>query len=262
MLPDSVKKILYTHDRFTKRNSALQKAGFPTQSFWFSVATEEEEARALMRADIILAIQEEDGKFFRRITKNEKPVMVLPFIPDADFIDYKKLQDKKQLEVGYIASSNPPNVESITKVIALIGKRSKIRLHIAGSVTFALDRRLFNKNVINEGIVDSLKDFYSRCDIMLNPDMFYSGLKVKTVEALSFGAALVCTKVASTCLPLDKSYYQFEDEAACVEFLKELAGKKYESRYARIMEMRAVSKKRYLMYKKKYPLKELVEAMC
>ena len=262
VLPDSVKKILYTHDRFSKRNSALQKAGFPTQSFWFSVATEEEEARALMRADVILAIQEEDGEFFRRITKNEKPVMVVPFIPDADFIDYKKLQDKKQLEVGYIASSNPPNVESITKVIALIGKRSKIRLHIAGSVTFALDRRLFNKNVINEGIVDSLKDFYSKCDIMLNPDMFYSGLKVKTVEALSFGAALVCTKVASTCLPLDKSYYQFEDEAACVEFLKELAGKKYESRYGRIMEMRAVSKKRYLMYKKKNPLKELVKALC
>ena len=92
--------------------------------------------------------------------------------------------------------------------------------------------------------------------------MFYSGLKVESLEALSFGAALVCTKVASTCLPLDKSYYQFEDEAACVEFLKELAGKKYESRYGRIMEMRAVSKKRYLMYKKKYPLKELVKALC
>lgn len=262
VLPDSVKKVLYTHDRFAGRNSALQKAGFSSQSFWFSVATEEEEACALKRADIILAIQEEDGEYFRRITKNEKTVMVVPFIPDADFIDYKGLQGKDKLEVGYIAGSNPPNIASIKKVIALIGKRSKIRLHIAGSITNALSSSLFNKNVINEGTVDCLKDFYSRCDVMINPDMFYSGLKVKTAEAMSFGAAIVCTKVASTCLPLDQRHHQLESEAACVEFLKWLAGIDYSSRCAHIKEMRADSKKKYIMYKKKYPLKELIETIC
>lgn len=262
VLPDSVKKVLYTHDRFAKRNSALQAAGFPPKSFWFSLATEEEEASALRRADIILAIQEEDGEYFRRITKNEKTVMVVPFIPDADFIDYKGLRGKEKLEVGYIASSNPPNVSSIKKVITLIGKRSKIRLHIAGSVTYALEHSVFNKNVINEGTVDSLKNFYSKCDVMINPDMFYSGLKVKTAEAMSFGAAIVCTKVASTCLPLDKKYHQLESEAECVDFLKWLAGIEYSSRCAHITEMRADSRKKYAIYKKKYSLKELIETIC
>lgn len=262
VLPNSVKKVLYTHDRFAKRNSALQVAGFPFHSFWFSVATEEEEACALKRADIILAIQEEDGEYFRRITNNEKNVMVVPFIPEPQFIDYKGLRDKEKLEVGYIASSNPPNVASIKKVIELIGKRSKFRLHVAGSVTYALEHNLFNKNVINEGTVESLKDFYAKCDVMINPDMFYSGLKVKTAEAMAFGAAIVCTKVASTCLPLDKKHHQLENEAECVDVLKELAGVSYSSRCARIAEMRADSRKKYLMYKAKYPLKELVESIC
>lgn len=262
VLPCSVKKVVYTHDRLAKRNSMLKGAGYPDNSFWFSVATEEEEACALKRADIILAIQEEDGEYFRCITANERAVMVVPFIPDADFIDYKGLQGKEKLEVGYVASANAPNISSIEKIIALIGKRSKVRLHIAGSVTYALDRGLFNQNVIDEGVVDSLKDFYSKCDVIVNPDMFYSGLKVKTAEAMAFGAAIVCTEVASTCLPLDKKHHQLKSEAECVDFLKWLAGVEYSSRLARIEEMRADSRKKYKMYKAKYPLRELIEKIC
>ena len=263
VLPASVKKVLYTHDRLAKRNSALQKAGFSSESFWFSVATEEEEASALRRADIILAIQEEDGEYFRRITNNEKRVMVVPFIPDADFIDYREaLQDKTKLEVGYIAGANPPNIAAIKNVIAQIGRRGRVRLHVAGSITYALEGGLFHQNVINEGTVDSLKDFYSKCDVMINPDMFYSGLKVKTAEAMSFGAAIVCTKIAGTGLPLDKVHHQMKNEAACVEYLKEIARKNYDSRCAEIQEMRADSREKYLLYQKKYPLDELIKAIC
>lgn len=258
VLPDTVKKVIYTHDRFARRNSNLEKAGFSAQSLWFSVATEEEEACAIERADIVLAVQEDDGEYFRHITRNKTKVMVIPFLPVPNFIDYEGLQNKEMLEVGYIASSNPPNIASIKRVIEQIGKRSKIRLHVAGSITYALDHSVYSKNVINEGTVDSLKDFYAKCDVMINPDMFYSGLKVKTVEALSFGAAVVCTRVASTCLPLDKRYHQLVDERACVDFLKEMAGRDYSSRSARIKEMRAESRKKFTVYTKKYSLKELV----
>ena len=92
--------------------------------------------------------------------------------------------------------------------------------------------------------------------------MFYSGLKVKTAEAMAFGAAIVCTEVASTCLPLDKKHHQLKSEAECVDFLKWLAGVEYSSRLARIEEMRADSRKKYKMYKAKYPLRKLIEKIC
>jgi len=262
VLPASVKKVLYTHDRFAKRNSSLQDAGFSSQSFWFSVATEEEEACALKRADIVLAIQEEDGNYFRRITGNDVEVMVVPFIPEADFVNYKDLRGKEVLEVGYLASSNPPNVASIKKVISLIEKGGKIRLHIAGSVTYALEGSLYHQNVINEGTVDSVKEFYSKCDVMINPDTFYSGLKVKTAEAMSYGTALVCTDVASTGLPLDKDYHHLENEEACVDYLKDLAAMNYNSRRVRVKEMRTESRKKYTAYRDKYPLEELIKTIC
>ena len=261
VLPDSVKKILYTHDKFANRNSALQEAGFQAKNFWFSVASEREEACALKRADIILAIQEEEGEYFRRITKN-KNVMVVPFVPDADFIEDKGLQGKEKIEVGYIASANPPNITAIENVIKMIKKEGKIRIHIAGSVTYALNESDFTENILNEGFVDSLKDFYEKCDVIINPDMFYSGLKVKTAEAMSFGAAIVCTKVASTCLPLDKKHHQLKSEAECVDFLEWLAGIDYGSRLAHINEMRADSREKYTMYKSKYPLRDLIEKIC
>ena len=262
VLPDTVRKILYTHDKFANRNSALQKAGFQDQSFWFSVATEREEACALKRADIILAIQEEEGEYFRQITKNQRKVMVVPFVPDADFIEYTGLQGKDKIEVGYIASANPPNIAAIENIIKMIKKGGKIRLHIAGSVTYALNDSAFTENILNEGLVDSLRDFYAKCDVIINPDMFYSGLKVKTAEAMSFGAAIVCTKVASTGLPLDKKYHQLESEIECVSFLTELAEMDYSSRLAHITEMRIDSREKYTMYKRKYPLRNLITEMC
>ncbi len=262
VLPDSVKNLIYTHDRFAKRNSSLKRAGFSNENFWFSVATEEEEAAALNRADVVLAIQEEDGEYFRRITNNKKKVMVLPFIPDADFIKYCKSKKTKAMEVGYIASSNPPNIASIEKVAKLINKDNGIRLHIAGSITYALDNAMFSENIINEGIVESPRDFYSKCDIMINPDMFYSGLKVKTVEAMCYGAAIVCTKIASTCLPLEESYHQLQDEKACVEFLESLAAIDANMRINIINEMRENSRLKYEEYQKKYPLESLIRELC
>ena len=47
--------------------------------FGFGVGTEEEEAKALRRADVVLAIQEDDCKYFRRIVNNEVKIITFPF---------------------------------------------------------------------------------------------------------------------------------------------------------------------------------------
>lgn len=261
VLPQNVKKLIYTHDRFAGRNSNLKKAGFDDSSYWFSLASEEEEASALKRADMVLAIQEEDGAYFRRITNGEVKVLVVPFIPEADFISYKGLLNRNKLVVGYIASFNPPNVSAIKKVVKALQQTTDLELRIAGSITNGLEASFFGPNIMNMGMVDSLRDFYKQCDVMINPDVFYSGLKVKTVEAMAFGSALVCTSIASTCLPLEKDYHQLKDEKACAEFLKTLLSMNYQKRLAFVQSMRCESKNCYRAFKKKYPFDKLILEM-
>lgn len=64
-LPDSVLKVLDTHDRFTLRHRLYLKLGMAPKFF---STTEDEEARGLNRADLILAIQEQEQAFFSRLT--------------------------------------------------------------------------------------------------------------------------------------------------------------------------------------------------
>ena len=73
--------------------------------------------KALRRADVVLAIQEDDCKYFRRIVNNEVKIITFPFIPDKHQIKYKGIEDKDVMTVGYIASSNPPNYFSIKRLL-------------------------------------------------------------------------------------------------------------------------------------------------
>ena len=84
------RKVLYTHDKFTKHNESLKKRVFQSGVFGFGVNTEREEARALKRADIVLASQEEDATFFRKITNYQTKVITYPFVPACHYIDRKK----------------------------------------------------------------------------------------------------------------------------------------------------------------------------
>jgi recombinational DNA repair protein (RecF pathway) len=48
-----------------------------------------------------------------------------------------------------------------------------------------------------------------------------SGLKIKTVQAFSYGRPVICTKAASAGIDVEKSYHQAEDVMQVVEFTKQ-----------------------------------------
>ena len=261
VLSPAVKKILCTHDKFANHNKSLHNAGYPEWSFWFGVGTEEEEARALRRADVVLAIQEDDCKYFRRIVNNEVKIITFPFIPDKHQIKYKGIEDKDVMTVGYIASSNPPNYFSIKKIIAELGGTHNIHLYIAGSICDMLKEKDTSSSVTVLGRISSLDEFYSSYDLYLNPDTFYSGLKCKTLEALSYGVGIVCTKVASTGIGLVQEYHLLDTEKDCAQYLLNLSTKAYEERVNIVCSMKEESCEKYDEFCEKYPIDDLTEEM-
>jgi glycosyltransferase involved in cell wall biosynthesis len=205
------KKILATHDIFSGRNERLYNNG--TASFTFGTVLSEEK-KGLERADYIIAVQEKEKLFFEDII--DKPVITLPYVPTKKYRNHTSTS--LPLKVGYIASANAPNITAIEKYIKLVQTEKNIAIYIIGSISFAIKHNF--PNVYLLGIIDDLDEFYSRYDLYINPDTFESGLKVKTVEAFSYGRPVICTKEAAVGIEVTEIYHQAESIEALAEITK------------------------------------------
>jgi hypothetical protein len=210
-LNDNTKKIINTHDIFTDRNVRLRNAGITTHYF---STNKEEEKKALERADYVFAIQKSEKLFFEGLTS--KPVITLPYLPQKKYVLYKFA--KSPLKVAYIGSHHAPNIVALHKYIKAIKNEKDIILYIGGSISPAIQQDIPNVYVL--GRIGDLDEFYSQYDVYINPDTFESGLKIKTVEAMSYGRPFLCTKAASTGIDVEKPYHKAEDIMQMVSFTK------------------------------------------
>lgn len=189
-IPASIKKIIDTHDKFTDRWKVLYDADIVPH--WFS-ASAQEERKGLNRADMVLAIQEKEATFFRSICN--KPVISL-----GNRIFTKA---KPNLHVMpnllFIASDNAVNIQAIDFFLKeslpnLVQQIPNIKLYVAGSICRYLQGQdTLHSTVELMGFVDKIGDFYTKGSIVINPILSGTGLKIKNIEALSYGKYLVTT---------------------------------------------------------------------
>lgn len=175
------KKILYTHDVFTNKfkNTGLK---------WFSV-TSNEEAKALDRVDITLAIQENEAIFYRYLTQ-KKVLTAFSYFP----VSLTGYTGKKTLL--YLAGPNAHNLESIDWFLNNVFKQlsnsdKEVRLLIGGGICREIESKYRNNSIIFYGEVNDALDFYEQGDIFINPTFNGTGLKIKTFEAMSYGKVLI-----------------------------------------------------------------------
>ncbi|WP_298636813.1 glycosyltransferase family 4 protein [uncultured Umboniibacter sp.] len=212
-LPDSVVKVIDTHDVFGDRHIVAKAAGL--EPVWF-YTTVELESKGLSRADVVLAIQSEEAAYFELITHRQ--VIEIGHVIPPTFLPQR---NEKQLRIGYLGSANPFNVASIEELEkALNGvDNTNISWCLAGSITRAIN----NKDGIfeNWGFVDSLDDFYREMDIIVNPMVGGTGLKIKSVEALSYGKPLLATPDAMVGINTTAESHLFESLTSLVQFANE-----------------------------------------
>ena len=185
-------KVLDTHDVFTERNKRLTAHGI--SEYWFST-TAEGERNGLRRADRILAIQTNDANYFNKLLGGSKSIFTVGHITSIDILP---LPASPELNIGYLASDNPLNFISFNWFISDVWQPFRkefknVNLSVAGRICERLD---ITSGIQMMGEFNSVRDFYLHTHLTINPMIVGTGLKIKTIESLAYGRAVICTSVA------------------------------------------------------------------
>lgn len=176
------------HDLFHRRRPYAQGRD--------SVASIDQNAEVelLARAHALIAIQSDEAQF------------VVQHIPHAQTIlapiavrSVESAQPGNANRLLFVGSNTAPNVVGLEWFFEhvwplLKAEAPHLRLDIAGSVAKSFSSRP-PTDVVFHGLVPDLAPLYSDAGIVVSPLTFGSGLKIKLIEALAHGKAVVATGV-------------------------------------------------------------------
>lgn len=188
--PSHVYKVLSCHDRMSGRAELLKSQGI-APDFFYTIP--EQEKIALDRADLVIAIQEDERKFFQSLTR--KPVVEVGYPVTEEFLPPRRLGRK--LRVGYIGSNNSLNRKSLEIFLTELQRNpaldSNVEVVAAGSICKSLE----HQPVTRLGIVPEESDLYKEVDLVINPMVDGTGLKIKTLSAIRHGMPFLSTETGS-----------------------------------------------------------------
>ncbi|MFB2768224.1 glycosyltransferase [Pelatocladus sp. BLCC-F211] len=184
-------KVILTHDIFHKRFANFKKIGiFIDAGNWDWQA----EAMLLRKAQVVLAIQKEDAYDLKQMAP-ESEVICLPKAAEVNNYHNVKQVPGRCFFVGNAVDHNYYGLKWFLedvwlRVIELMPNSS---LHVCGSVCDLIQGNYPNVRFL--GRVNDLKPEYEAAEVCLVPLLAGSGLKIKLVEAMSYGRACVSSSV-------------------------------------------------------------------
>ncbi len=194
VVPEGVLKVIDTHDVFGDRHLVARAAGL--EPVWF-YTSKELEAWALRRADVVIAIQDEEEAYFRELVPECRVITVGYVIPEQP-LPQRSRKSGEKLRVGYLGSGNPFNLASLRQFQEAIMQYPQLlqryEFHLAGTICRAFSN--INQLFRLWEVVDNVADFYREMDILINPMVGGTGLKIKSVEVLAYGRPLLATQDA------------------------------------------------------------------
>lgn len=193
--PEGVQKILDTHDSLYLRFRSLYNYGRSINRFRIKLA---DEISALNRADKVICIQSQEQQFFADNGCESQLVTIGYSIPYCS----TPIRTKR-FRLLYIGANYVANERAVTNFLkdiwpALLLAFPTVELYIAGSIgTIFHDKYALPAKVKLVGQVADLKTLYEQIDIAINPVQMGSGLKIKNIEALSYGKPVVTTMLGA-----------------------------------------------------------------
>lgn len=186
----SGKKIVDIHDFQTNIIRAARK-NFDEKKFY------ESELSALKKFDTIISINENETDQILSLDGT------LNIVTIPAFTDYKEFRSSKQAyyDLMFIGSASPFNIEGLRMFIKysfpIINKKyPNLKFAIAGDVSTCAsiksDASRYN-NINLLGRIDNLDNIYYNSKIVISPIIRGAGMKVKNIEAMSYGKAIVAT---------------------------------------------------------------------
>jgi glycosyltransferase involved in cell wall biosynthesis len=153
----------------------------------------ETETHLLKMADWVIAIQPREAELLRDMVGAEKVMVVEHGVVEGAAIDDGHADPAGVVLMG---SDNVWNTDGLTWFLAevwprVLASRPDAALHVYGELSRVPACR--GPGVHAHGFVADIKDVYARAHVAVNPVRFGTGLKIKTVDALAHGRAVVTT---------------------------------------------------------------------
>lgn len=209
LFDERVTKVIDTHDIMSNRNYLLDKKLGYRDFFYVSP---ESEKKALDRAHLVLSIKEDESSWFEYLSPT--PVLTIGHLEPSPTVAINREIDHSHIKLGFIGSANPINVKNLEsfldKYLALYGNyNDRFTFVVAGKICQALSSR-FNDRIEIIGMVDDVAEFYQQIDLAILPFEFSTGLKIKTVEALSWSKPCMGTINAFEGLGSKSNYHSYK----------------------------------------------------
>jgi glycosyltransferase involved in cell wall biosynthesis len=189
VVPRGVLKIIDTHDIFSRKNAEVVAYGVADPL----VCTPREERNYLLKSDLVIAIQSNEARMLRALVGAREVITVGIDFDVLHEIDNSHLVPGTILVVG---SDNPLNQHGLKAFYdrawpIIRANYPDAVLRVVGKVANHLQTG--DERVQRVGWVKDLDEEYRKAAVVINSTQAGTGLKIKTVEALCRGKALVCT---------------------------------------------------------------------
>jgi len=151
--------------------------------------------------DISIEISTFEHQLFSQLASHPKHYLIPIFVEKHKIIKSKNLK----YDIAFIAHRNQYNIEGIkwfiNEVMPLI---PKIKLLIVGKVNTEIGVSK-NKNITQIEYIENISNAYKNTKIVICPLFGGTGLKVKIIEALSYGTPVVCTPQSLVGFPYESN---------------------------------------------------------
>lgn len=180
--------VIDTHDLMSMRTQSYKENNDMTS---IAIDNLEDEIAILSKYSYVLSIQKNEYDLLIQNLDKRKNILVCHAV---DIASEHKINDSVK-NIMFI--SGPANVRHIVwfieNVWACFESDLEMVLHIHGSVCNNLQQYKKKKNILLHGHADNLNKLYQDADVVINPVLYGSGLKIKNVEALANGVPLITT---------------------------------------------------------------------
>ena len=183
--------ILDTHDNMAMRHRNYQMAGM--RPHWFST-TRAEEDRGLRRADVVMAIQDQEAtEFGERLGGHDRPKIITV----GHLLDLPVLAPlAERPSAVFVGSYNPINIHGLEHFLKHIHPLVRdavpaFELIVAGS---AAQEIADQPGLVKLGFVADLDDVFRSAMTFVSPVYLGTGVAIKLLDAMAHGMPCVCTR--------------------------------------------------------------------
>lgn len=200
-LPSRIQRFVQTIDCLSRLVDIQTEYGISVPSFRLMIP--QEEATLLRFSDTVIAIQHVERQLFSELVPDRR-VITLGLAAEGHKLHRSGRPDPPI--VLYIASNNVMNAPGLRQFVEecwdrIAEREPTAKFHVVGTICEWMKTNLDadelkRRGIVLRGVLSDLDEAYRSATIVVNCTTVGTGLKVKTVDALSRGKAIVATPSA------------------------------------------------------------------